>query len=76
MLFRSAYRIRRLIAHIAQELECPRGEAALALSALLGSTMLAAQTSSDEALARQILNNIRTELLSHRRRRPTRRAPK
>jgi len=58
-----AYRIRRLIALIAKELECSRSEASLALSALVGATVLAAQTSSDPALAKQILNAARSELL-------------
>lgn len=58
-----AARIRRLIAHIAKELECTREEAILTLSALVGATVLSAQTSSDGAFARKIITAVRDELL-------------
>jgi TetR/AcrR family transcriptional repressor of nem operon len=59
-----AQRIRRLVARIAKELDCPREEAMLTLSALVGATVLAAQTSSDATLAKQIINAAREGLLS------------
>lgn len=59
-----AQRIRRLVARIAKTLNCPREEAMLTLSALVGATVLAAQTNSDAALAKQIITAARDGLLS------------
>ena len=59
-----ALRIRRLVARISKELKCPREDAMLTLSALVGATVLAAQTSSDSALAKQIITAAREGLLS------------
>jgi TetR/AcrR family transcriptional repressor of nem operon len=62
-----AQRIRRLIARISKELKCPREEAMLTLSALVGATVLAAQTNSDTALAKQIIMAAREGLLTCQR---------
>ena len=59
-----AQRIRRLIGKVSKELESSREDAVLILAALVGGTVLAAQTSSDAALARQIINAVRNGLLS------------
>ena len=59
-----ARRIRRLMTRLASELDVPKQQAALILSALVGATVLAAQTSSDAPLARQIINAVRNGLLS------------
>jgi TetR/AcrR family transcriptional repressor of nem operon len=59
-----AQRIRLLVSRISKELKCPREDAMLTLSALVGATVLAAQTSSDAALAKQIINAAREGLLS------------
>lgn len=59
-----AQRIRRLVARISKELKCPREEAMLTLSALVGATVLAAQTNSDTALAKQIIRATREGLLT------------
>jgi TetR/AcrR family transcriptional repressor of nem operon len=61
-----AMRIRRLIGRIAKDMDWPREDAILMLSALVGATVLAAQTSSDAALARQIMTAVREGLLSCR----------
>ena len=59
-----AQRIRRLVGRIARELDCPRQEAMLTLAALVGATVLAAQTNSDAALAKQIITAAREGLLN------------
>jgi TetR/AcrR family transcriptional regulator, transcriptional repressor for nem operon len=59
-----AQRIRRLVGRIAKALDCPREEAMLTLSALVGATVLAAQTNSDATLAKQIIVAARDGLLS------------
>jgi TetR/AcrR family transcriptional repressor of nem operon len=61
-----AQRIRRLVGRIAKALECPRAEAMLTLSELVGATVLAAQTNSDAALAKQIIVAAREGLLNCR----------
>ena len=58
-----AARIRRLITQISKDLDCTREESILTLSALVGATVLSAQTSSDAALARKIITSVREELL-------------
>src|SRR5690606_14195195 len=58
-----AQRIRRLIGSISKQLDCPKEDAMLVLSALVGATVLAAQTSSDAALARRIITSVREGLL-------------
>jgi TetR/AcrR family transcriptional regulator, transcriptional repressor for nem operon len=58
-----AQRIRKLIAKVAKELDSSREDAVLILAALVGGTVLAAQTNSDAALARQIINAVRGGLL-------------
>lgn len=62
-----ASRIRRLIAQIAKAQECSREEAMLTVSALVGATVLSAQTSSDAAFAKKIVTAVREELLRCRR---------
>ncbi|MGQ0534177.1 MAG: TetR/AcrR family transcriptional regulator [Caulobacteraceae bacterium] len=59
-----AQRIRRLIGRIAKRLDCPRDDAMLMLSALVGATVLAAQTNTDASLAKQIIIAAREGLLS------------
>lgn len=59
-----AHRIRKLIARVAKETEGSREDAILMLAALVGGTVLAAQTSSDAPLARQIITAVREGLLS------------
>jgi TetR/AcrR family transcriptional repressor of nem operon len=58
-----AQRIRRLIGSVSKQLDCPKDDAMLVLSALVGATVLAAQTSSDAALARRIITSVREGLL-------------
>ncbi len=58
-----AHRIRRLIKEIAADQDCPKEEAILVLSALVGATVLAAQTSSDAPLAKHIITSVREGLL-------------
>lgn len=58
-----AQRMRRLIKQVAQDLDCEREHAMFVISALVGANVLAAQTSSDATLARQILNGVRDEIL-------------
>jgi TetR/AcrR family transcriptional regulator, transcriptional repressor for nem operon len=59
-----AQRVRKLIARVSREMESSREDAILILAALVGGTVLAAQTNSDAALARQIMNAVRGGLLS------------
>lgn len=59
-----AQRIRKLIGKVSRELDGSREDAVLILAALVGGTVLAAQTSSDAALARQIITAVRNGLLS------------
>ncbi|HYD89756.1 MAG TPA: TetR/AcrR family transcriptional regulator [Vitreimonas sp.] len=58
-----AQRIRRLIADLSKQLDCPKDDAMLVLSALVGATVLAAQTSSDSVLAKRIITAVREGLL-------------
>ena len=58
-----AARIRRLVARLAKELDCPRDEALLTLSALVGATVLAAQTVSQGTLAKEIVTSVRDGIL-------------
>lgn len=58
-----ASRIRQLISQTAKESACTRDEAILMLSALVGATVLAAQTSCDVALAKRIISATRNGLL-------------
>lgn len=59
-----AHRIRKLIGRVAKESKGSREDAILMLAALVGGTVLAAQTSSDAPLARQIITAVRDGLLS------------
>ena len=59
-----AQRIRKLIGKVSRELDGSREDAVLILAALVGGTVLAAQTSSDAALARQIITAVRNGLLN------------
>jgi TetR/AcrR family transcriptional repressor of nem operon len=59
-----AQRIRKLIGRVAKENESSREDAILMLAALVGGTVLAAQTSSDAPLSRQIITAVRDGLLS------------
>ncbi|HWA01612.1 MAG TPA: helix-turn-helix domain-containing protein [Caulobacterales bacterium] len=59
-----ARRIRKLISQTAAETGEGRAQAILMLSALVGATVLAAQTNSDAALAREIMLSVRDELVA------------
>jgi TetR/AcrR family transcriptional repressor of nem operon len=61
-----AQRIRRLVARIANALDCAREDAILSLSALVGATVLAAQSNTDAALAKEIVKSVRSSLLQCR----------
>ena len=58
--------IRVLIDKIAEEAGADRGHAILSFAALVGATSLAAQVGQDKALASEILNTTRDELLKCR----------
>jgi TetR/AcrR family transcriptional repressor of nem operon len=58
--------IRALIETIAREAGANRGHAILTIAALVGATSLAAQAGQDKALAGEILNTTREELLKRR----------
>jgi TetR/AcrR family transcriptional regulator, transcriptional repressor for nem operon len=64
----SAYveKMRELIDYITQEMHSDRAHAILCLSAMVGAASLAAQTSSDNDLAAEILRTTREELLKCR----------
>lgn len=58
--------IRSLIGNIAEQAGSDRGHAILTIAALVGATSLAAQVSQDKALAEEILDTTRDELLKCR----------
>lgn len=58
--------IRQLVDKIAAESGADRGHAILTVTALVGATSLAAQVGQDKALAREILDSTRNELLKCR----------
>ena len=58
--------VRSLIDRIAKEAQADRGHAILSIAALVGATSLAAQVGQDKALAAEILNTTREELLKCR----------
>jgi TetR/AcrR family transcriptional repressor of nem operon len=58
--------IRSLIGKIADQAGSDRGHAILTIAALVGATSLAAQVSQDKALAEEILDTTRDELLKCR----------
>jgi TetR/AcrR family transcriptional repressor of nem operon len=58
--------VRSLIDRIAKEAHADRGHAILSIAALVGATSLAAQVGQDKALAAEILNTTREELLKCR----------
>ncbi len=59
-------KMRELIDYITQEMGSDRAHAILCLSAMVGATSLAAQTNTDKALAAEILEATREELLKCR----------
>jgi TetR/AcrR family transcriptional repressor of nem operon len=59
-------RVRALIDTIADEAGSDRGHAILTFAALVGATSLAAQVGQDKALAKEILNTTRDELMKCR----------
>lgn len=58
-----ALRIRHLIKTVMKEKGYTKSEAILVISALVGATVLAAQTSSDAPLAKYIVTSVREQLL-------------
>jgi TetR/AcrR family transcriptional repressor of nem operon len=58
--------LRSLIDKIGEEAQVDRGHAILTFAALIGATSLAAQVGQDKALAAEILNTTREELLNCR----------
>jgi TetR/AcrR family transcriptional repressor of nem operon len=58
--------VRSLIDTIVKEAASDRGHAILTIAALVGATSLAAQVGQDKALAAEILNTTREELLKRR----------
>jgi TetR/AcrR family transcriptional repressor of nem operon len=58
--------IRSLIDRVGKEADADRGHAILSIAALVGATSLAAQVGQDKALAKEILNTTRDELLKCR----------
>lgn len=59
--------VRGLIDKIAEDAGSDRGHAIMTIAALVGATSLAAQVSNDKALAKELLNTTRDELLKCRR---------
>lgn len=59
-----AQRIRKLITRVSKDFDCPKEDAMLVLCALVGATVLSAQTSSDAALSRNIMTAVRDGLLN------------